>query len=186
MRKISPISIAFALVCASPGFAAKLVSQPRPGEVVFEAVGRPAMMKIKGQGPAPTGEFTVEKGKASGTAELDLRTLETGMSLRDSHMKDKYLEVAKHPKAKLTVDAFDVPADFTAGTSLGEKPFKGTLLLHGVEKAVEGVFSFEGGVANARFETKLSDYGIAVPSYMGITVADTVKVSVTIALRGAN
>src|SRR3712207_2515733 len=34
-------------------------------------------------------------GEVDGTLVVDLRTLETGISLRDTHMRDQYLEVQK-------------------------------------------------------------------------------------------
>lgn len=173
------------LLSASGAFAhaAKFVSQPNAGEVTFEAVGKPAMLKVRGHGPAASGEFVIGGGKVSGTSEFELARLETGMDLRDRHMKEKYLEVEKHPKAKLTLTDLAVPAGFGAASSLGETRFVGTLLLHGVEKPVEGTLSYASGKAEARFEAKLSDFGIAVPSYMGITIADTVKVFVAMGLK---
>src|SRR3712207_2245280 len=59
------------------------------GAVGFHAIGKPKMLKIHGQGGAPKGQLAVTDGKVSGKAIFDLRSLKTGIDMRDSHMKEK-------------------------------------------------------------------------------------------------
>jgi polyisoprenoid-binding protein YceI len=89
-------------------------------------------------------------------------------------MKNKYLETAKFPEAKLTFAGLPFSAQM--------KTFKAKLLLHGVEKEIFGTCTVAGGDLKtlADFEITLSDFNIEIPSYMGIKVADKVKVSVLI------
>ena len=65
---------------------------------------------------------------------------------------------------------------------LDQVPFEGTLTLHGVEKPVKGLAkverSHDQATFDAQFETQISDYGIAVPSFAGITIADKVQIEV--------
>lgn len=155
--------------------------KPSQGSVVMEAVGRPAMVKIKGTGEGPQGSLTIKEGKVSGEITFSLSTLKTGIDLRDEHMKNKYLEIDKHPKATLTLKDVQLPKTWSKEKpQVAEVPFKGELTLHGEKKSVEGTFEVTSGKElKAKMEIKISDFKIAVPSYLGITVADTVKVQIT-------
>ena len=92
-------------------------------------------------------------------------------------MKEKYLHVKDHPTATLTIEPTTVPADWKPGTPLKETSFRGRLKLHGVEKEIQGLFQTnKQNDVTAQFELKLSDYKIDIPSYLGVTIADLVKV----------
>ncbi|HEY1079125.1 MAG TPA: YceI family protein [Bdellovibrio sp.] len=153
------------------------------GKLEFLAIGKPAMIRIKGEGPAPTGEVTVKDGKASGEFKLALNSLNTGIEMRDSHMKEKYLETAKHPEAVLKISDLEIK-DIKSGK---DTPFTGTLNLHGVEKPVSGTFTNEGTATEqkvkATFKVKISDHTIEIPSYAGIKVADEVEVKIEAELK---
>lgn len=149
------------------------------GSVEFHAVGRPSALKIVGKGLAATGIIKFVKTKSSGAATFDLSTLNTGIDLRDKHMKEKYLEVGKFPKATLTLNSLSVSENFT-----GEKiPFQGMLMLHGVEQPVSGSASLKKTgnqmTVVADFPVQLDAHGITIPSFAGITVAKEVNVTVT-------
>jgi len=149
------------------------------GSVNFLAVGKPSALKIHGKASGPEAKFTLDGTKLTGAAEFDMNNLNTGINLRDQHMKEKYLQVKEHPKAKLTL--VDVPVDPGFADTLtngGEKPFKGKLQLHGQERDVEGTYTAKDGLVRAKFQIKLTTYGIEIPSYLGITVAELVDVNV--------
>lgn len=155
----------------------------QPGRVEFDAVGWPSALKIHGKGAGLDGQLQVEDASVSGVIGFDLKALETGIALRDRHLKETYLETARFPRATLTlsrVSIAHVPATdrFPAVTV----PFEGKLSLHGVEKAVGGeakVMRAGSSVSTtASFSIDIRDFGIQVPSYMGITVAEKVQVRV--------
>lgn len=152
---------------------------PAESQVTFNAIGKPSALKIVGKAESgPTGTAWIEGGKLKGEFRFDLKSLKTGISLRDNHMKDKYLEVGKHPDAVLKLDE----TAFAPGQKNVE--FTGKLLLHGVEKPVRGTATIEQGDGSAKvtsdFELKISDFAISVPSFAGITVTDSVKVNVSL------
>lgn len=169
------------LVCGSLASAAVL--DGTKGKVEFTAVGRPSAIKINGHGPGPGGEVTLEKkDKAyslSGEATFDLDALDTGIGMRDRHMKEKYLETGKHKIATLKLTDVAVPAETV--DKGGEIKTTALLNLHGVEKPVDVAIQIAGdgdalkGVS--RFKIKLSDYGIEIPKFSGVTVADDVDVT---------
>jgi polyisoprenoid-binding protein YceI len=178
--------IALGVLFVSPSvFAAAAKAQNfKPvatSEVRFEAVGRPSLLKIKGHGAPLTGSLKIENGKASGQFEIQLDALETGIDLRNRHMKENYLKTAEFPTATLKLDEISLPAEWAAGQDL-TTDFKGQLTLKGQTKAIDGKLQLKGAdlSTEAQFTVKLSDFGIDVPKYMGVTVADLVHASVKI------
>lgn len=162
-----------------------LKADPAASKVTFLAVGRPSMLKIHGTATAgPAGDLKVEGGQLQGAIEMDMDKLDTGIELRTTHMKDKYLQVKEHPKAKLSLTDAPVDADFAKTLSnSGEKPFKGKLMLHGKEQDVAGTYTARDGKVEAKFPLKLSDFAIDIPTYLGVTVADMVDVAVELPLK---
>jgi len=118
-----------------------------------------------------------------GSITVDLRTLDTGIGLRNEHLKEHYLEVDKgegYDKAVLSdIDLKGVHAD----SSEGKGSFTGLLTLHGVKKTVSGPIEVrktgEGVRVKASFPVHLPEYNIAEPRYLGVGVKDTVQVDVT-------
>ncbi|NBX83508.1 YceI family protein [bacterium] len=99
---------------------------------------------------------------------LPISSLETGLSLRDSHMKTNYFEVAQHPKAVL-LEAVGAGGRFT-----------GKLEVHGVQKEIRGKYRIKQGVFETKFSCRLSDFKIKEANYMGVGVEDEVTVSTKI------
>lgn len=155
--------------------------QAAHGSVEFHAVGRPSMIKINGQGTGPEGQLKVEGANVTGDLTFDMTSLSSGISMRDTHMKEKYLEVQKYPQAKLHVTDVSLPADWSlAKPETKDRAFKGDLTMHGQTKPVSGTFDITGGpdafAIKARFEIKVDDYGVEIPKYLGITVKNEVPV----------
>jgi polyisoprenoid-binding protein YceI len=120
----------------------------------------------------------------AGAIEVDLRTLDTGIGLRNDHMRSEYLEVEKgegFSSAVLTdLDLGSAPAEGLRGRTR----FTGTLLLHGVRKAVSGQADIRREGQSVRVEAgfpiALADYGIRAPRYLGVGVKDVVQVKVSL------
>lgn len=149
---------------------------PKSGELRFTATATGAL-KINGTGAAPEGKLDITEGKdkleISGNLKIKLETLSTGLSLRDSHMKDKYLEAGKFPEALLILSKQSLPRS-------GAGSFEGELVLRGVKHKVSGtaeaVMEAGGARVKASFPVRLEDHGIPKPSFAGITVANEVAV----------
>jgi hypothetical protein len=118
-----------------------------------------------------------------GTLALDLRTLDTGISLRNDHMRENYLEVDKAPgydKATLSeIELKGLSVDVPEGKGM----FTGALTLHGTKKSVNGPAEVRkagsGYRVKASFPVNLSDYNIPEPRYLGVGVKNTVQIEVT-------
>ncbi|MBI2605353.1 MAG: YceI family protein [Deltaproteobacteria bacterium] len=111
------------------------------GKTVFRAVGRPSLLRVKGTAPAPKGRAFLEGNAISGVLTVELSEFDTGISLRNTHMRDKYLEVSKFPRAALELKNLMLPEK-------GEVVFDGILTLHGVSKAVRGKAQIERRTEN--------------------------------------
>lgn len=155
--------------------------QNNAGSIEFFATGWPSALRIHGKGAGPDGTLTVRDTAVTGSIGVDLGSLETGIGLRDRHMKENYLQVDRYPRAVLTLSHLDIKLAANGGPV--NVPFEGTLLLHGVEKHVTGQarVSREADqvTGNAAFSIKLGEFGIDVPKYLGITVAEKVDVKAT-------
>ena len=107
-----------------------------------------------------------------GDLTVDLSSVDTGIALRNAHLRDKYLEVGKG------LDKVE------ASTFHGQTPFTGILLLHGTRHAVSGQadIRFEGSAVRvaASFPVHIDNYGIAPPRYLGVGVKNEVQVKVSL------
>jgi len=121
-------------------------------------------------------------GRLSGTVEVDLTTLDTGIELRDTHLRDTYLEVdrsqnfARAVLSDIALDGAD-PRTFE-----GETAFTATLRLHGVERPMSGVAEMartpDGIGVVAHFPISLTDHAIQAPRYLGVGVRDQLEAEV--------
>lgn len=183
---MKPIFLMLTLTFLSTSYASvDFRSSASTGKLNFEAVGKPAMIKIKGESSAPQTFLSLNDGKARLESDLDLEQLKTGIDLRDEHMKEKYLETKKYPKAKLVISSLSIPVDWEKNpTNVSLQEFNGTLNLHGKEAPVKGTFTLsDKNEANAEFKIKLTDFGIETPDYLGVKVADLVTIKTQILLE---
>jgi polyisoprenoid-binding protein YceI len=164
---------------AADAQAVKWVVKPEASPVTFLATGKPGFLKINGEGAKLEGTGHVEGGKLTGAFDVNVDAFKTGIDLRDEHMKNKYLETGKFPKAHLVLEAVAIDP---ASTSEQEKDFTGKLTIKGVEKPVSGkmtvTFSGKQVKGEATFPVQIDEYPIEVPVYLGVTVAKSVDVKV--------
>lgn len=176
------LALAANLLTSAAMASVKLEASP-DSSATFEATGKPALLKIQGKGAKVEGAVDVDGKNAKGEFKIDLAQFTTGIETRDEHMKEKYLEVQKYPKATLKIESVSLPDGWTPGSEVKDASFKGLLTVKDVTKPIEGKVSVGSGnlASKADFEMKLTDYpAIGVPSFKGITVADSVKVHVDI------
>ncbi len=111
--------------------------------------------------------------------EVDLASLDTGIGLRNRHMRDNYLEVKKYPYATFSGSISEVK---TAGEdSLGVMT-KGTMQIHGVKKDlnIPCTVSSEGSGyrVHGEFMVLLSDFDIPIPKIMFLQLDNEIHVQV--------
>jgi polyisoprenoid-binding protein YceI len=169
-RILALVTVACTILPAVSGAAL----QCKGGSATFDASG-PAGLKIEGK----TSDVSVSETGGTVRVSVGLATLDTGIDLRNRHMREKYLEVQKYPNAVLVVDrsALHFPDDGKDADGSA----KGTLSIHGQTRPV--VFNYRAHRnhdvfdVNGTVRLNMNDYGITVPSYLGITVKPDIDVA---------
>jgi polyisoprenoid-binding protein YceI len=179
MSRLRPLLV-LALLAVGGVAAAQGLSRAGPAKVSFTGKG-PAGFKLVGT----TEELKLADDGKSFTLTVPLDTLRTGIDLRDRHMREKYLETGKYPHAVLVVPrgAISLPA---AGQSK-EGTARGTLTLHGKSKEVPFTYKVQrtGDTyqVTGALPVNYRDYGISVPSYLGVTVKPDIAVDVAFGVK---
>jgi hypothetical protein len=121
----------------------------------------------------------------SASFAVDLRTLDTGIDLRNEHLRRNYLEVDKgHGFDTATLSEIQL-GDINLETFEGKTSFTAALLLHGTKKSIKGQAEIRRSpsaiLVDATFPVTLADYGIPKPQYLGVGVKSQVQVKVSLA-----
>ena len=167
------------LLAALPAAATAALKTRPPAQVTFVALG-PAGLRIEGKST----DLQVTDRPDALVVTVPLGKLDTGMSLRDQHMHEKYLESQKYPNAQLAVarTAIQFPTD--GQTTEGTVP--ATLALHGKSKTVPVHYraTRQGRSYDVKGDLKVDfrEFGIEIPNYLGATVKPPVDVNVAFVL----
>ncbi len=149
--------------------------------VTFVAVG-PGGIKMEGK----TSELEVRNLRNVLTVVVPLTHLSTGIELRDNHMKEKYLETGKYPTAELKVRRADLK--IRKGGVEVQSAIKATLRLHGQQKPVMVNYQAKptpgGYEIVGSFRLNMTEYGIEVPEYLGVTVKPDVEITASFKVKG--
>ena len=131
---------------------------------------------------------TAEPRRLHGELAVDLSTLDSGIGLRNTHMRDNYLEVGKGDGFGRAV-LKDIVLAGDSATLSGATTFAATLRVHGVERPVRGdarvTRDGDGVRVEARFPVVLPDHHIPKPRYLGVGVRDEVAVRVRVRAAAA-
>ena len=137
-------------------------------------------MTIGGQLNGTTNELDLVDQGAKVTIRVPLRNLTTGIQLRDHHMRDKYLQIGSYPNAELTVDRSALHMPTGDGQASGDAA--GSMAIHGKSNNVTFHYRVTrgGGSLQVQGSTHLNirDYGIDIPSYLGVTVKPDIDIDV--------
>ena len=116
--------------------------------------------------------------------EVELNGLDTGIGLRNRHMRERYFQTDKYPYATYTgvirrVDAAEGGA--LAVTS------SGTMAIHGKEQSITipctATADGSGYRIQCRFQVLLSDYDIEIPSLMFMKISETIQLDLDFFVR---
>ncbi|MCL4306244.1 YceI family protein [bacterium] len=147
--------------------------------------------QVVGKTHMVTGYVSLPDGTSSGQAEihLDLASLDTGLSLRNKHMRENHLETQIFPEAVFTLNTLFIP---TGSLQPGERTavkVSGALALHGVtrEIAPETHLTLSNGGDELRIESSFSislkDHQIKRPEFLVMKLADEQKIEVKLVAR---
>jgi polyisoprenoid-binding protein YceI len=131
---------------------------------------------------------------ASGTAydkselyfEVELDALDTGIDLRNRHMRENYLETDRFPYASYRGTIESVAALPSGGWRVHSK---GKLSIHGVERdySIQCDVDKDGAGYSLKssFQVRLPDFKIKVPSLMFMKISETIELELTVHLQKA-
>jgi len=169
--------------------------------------GKPNLVRFESQ--APLESFDGKTSQVKGTLvlspaalgdsievnlEVDLASLDTGIAIRNKHMRENHLETAKHPHAifrggtvrKLSAPRLEPGAKVTFEIA-------GVLDLHGVQKPLAATVELTSASGDqgpelhviTRFDVKLSDFSIPRPKFLVMKLDEVQKVTVDLVARRA-
>lgn len=167
-----------ALTCAAPGVVLAAL-QASQAKVTFRCTG-PGGLHIEGKGS----ELSVQELGEAMVVTVPLQNVSTGIGLRDTHMREKYLETGKYPNAELSVPRAGL--QFPKEGESVDATAPGTMTIHGTSKPVTFHYKVvRHGAAydvSGDVELNMNDYAITPPSYLGITVKPPVEITATFRL----
>lgn len=99
--------------------------------------------------------------------EVDLNALDTGIGLRNRHMRENYLETDQYP---ITHFKGKIISTSALDDTLMAVRAEGNIFIHGIEKSLEVtgqlIKKTDGYRIKTSFNVKLSDFEIEIPSIM--------------------
>ncbi len=149
--------------------------QEGAGSATFDAKGT---LGLKIHGAAS--KLTVTDDGKNLVVTVKVADVDTDNSLRNKHLGED-MEAATYPDITLTVPLDGLKLEGSSGTA------KGTFAIHGKTREVsfkyastakDGVISVDG-----RADLNLSDYGVKIRSYLGVTVKPDITVAAKFALK---
>lgn len=156
--------LGFGLMLATSSSGAGTIEVAVSLNPVGSFVAKSSSLTLKGPVKVSGSSFALRN------AILPVKTLKSGIDLRDTHMHEKYLENAKFPNAVLT------KASGKGGVLSGE------LKVHGQAIRIKGTYELSKQKLVANFKCKLSDFKIAEAQYRGVGVEDEVDVKASLTL----
>jgi polyisoprenoid-binding protein YceI len=182
----------FFLVLAPPAArAADFLVQPgRENRVVF--VSKASMEEFQGKTNKLEGRIAVRPDSVGDSItvrlEVDMGSLDTGIPLRNHHMRENHLETKQYPKAVFEGGRVIGPEGRPAGLAAGKPTpldVEGTFTLHGVSRRIRihitatYVPDHGGRIAfRTEFPVALADYQISRPQFLFLKLAETQLVRV--------
>ncbi len=197
MRKLTLILMLFVLAAGvSAGEAARFYVNDETKRDIVTFTSKAPLETIVGKTGEITGFIEVDiedlSKKPSAKFEVDLASVKTGIGMRDTHMREKYLETDKFPKAVFTLTGIksggtgklenNQPVDLT---------LEGDFTVHGVTKKVEilvtATYMKETDDTKARlpgdllhivgtFDVYLTEHNIKRPQFVILKLDDRQKI----------
>lgn len=169
-----------------------------PNEASFTS--KAAIVRFTGRTDKVTGTLSVDVdnvANAGGSMTVDVSSLDTGIGLRNEHMK-KTIEADKFPTATFKLTKLSVPGNKLKRNAIVTGTAVGQMTLHGVTRTVSAPVeltflpqedaNYRAGdwvEVDSTFKLKLSDYQIQLPApVLGVKVADELDINFTSMAQG--
>jgi len=192
MRKISIIIVFIVAAISQAGATTFTIAPGDPQNVTFHS--RATIESFEGVTNQVTGQIRMDSDtvdSASATFTVEMGTLDTGIGVRNGHMRDNHLHTDRYPQATFTLTSVKEPVKLEIGKPVSFTAV-GDLSLHGVTKRIEvpvTVTELTGEGASSDdnratvlhitggFPVSLSDFDIPRPQFLMMRVADMQQVT---------
>lgn len=198
MRHMTSLFLVLACVlCAQAAPATFVIQSGKPSLVSFHSEA--TIESFDGSTSEVKGEITLDPAALDASArawfEVDLLSLDTGLALRNSHMRDNHLHTDRFPSTRFEMTELLAGA---GALSSGEEHViraRGIHELHGVkvEREVEAKvtvydsgrdtpLAMDGPVIHVvcGFDVGLAEHGIPRPEFLFMKVAETIQLEVDV------
>lgn len=177
--------------------AGEALASPRSYSVSTEASGvlfqsEARLETFNGVAEEVRGTITLDPDdleSASGRVSVAVRSMKTGIKLRDEHLQSKnWLDAERYPEIVFTLDRIHGARALPDKEDVSLR-LEGKFTLHGVTKPmnVDATARYDAEKAEivflTRFVVKLEDYGISIPTLVALKVAREISVRVTLVAR---
>lgn len=176
------------LAAAVQGATFGVQNDPARDTVYFRSTAK--LEFIEGKTGNLEGGFSFDSlpaGEIRGRLRVDLRTLKTGIDMRDEHMRERHLHTEQFPHAFFEFTSITgVPKVREAGKTYDVKT-SGWFYIHGHKRKIEatGTATYQsddnGGqsfVVRAKFSMNLDAFEIPRPKALLLKLAETIEVEV--------
>jgi polyisoprenoid-binding protein YceI len=186
MKRWLLLFTAAGLAGAAPAWAERFEIRPDKRNLVrFES--RAPMETFEGKTRQVSGYVEFDPRSLPDSAvilvEVDLASLDTGIPLRNRHMRENHLDTAQYPKAVFRGGRLESEGhpSLVPGQSAAFR-VSGKFELHGVTRditvPVEATRLDDGSLhLVSRFEVKLSDYRISRPQFLLLKLDETQRIT---------
>jgi polyisoprenoid-binding protein YceI len=188
------VLVALPLVLAAvPARGADFIIQPGQDKNLVTFTSHATLETFQGKTKNVSGALSFDPASLGDSitvmVEVDLASLDTGIPMRNKHMRENHLETAKFPKAVFKgghVLETSSPT-LNPGSSMKLR-LAGQFDLHGVTRAIEVPIEVtrdgDGTLhVDAKFDVALADYNIERPAFLMLKLEDVQHVSVQVTAR---
>ena len=126
--------------------------------------------------------------QASVEVSVDLPSLDTGNNLRNQHLREKYLQTDRFPKATFKSVSVVAPPSISPNQP-ADLTVTGDFSVHGITKRltlpVKTTLLADGRIhILSNFQIRLPDFGISVPHNLIVTVDDAISIRLDLYAKG--
>ena len=183
MRRVALLALTASFLAtpaavAAPGAIDFVVTEDKHTVNDASFTSRAAIVRMIGRTNKISGDAHMllsDMAKSSGTVNVDLTSVDTGISMRNQHMRG-FLETDKFPQAIFTFTGIKLDGNKLEAGKLVVGTATGAITIHGVTKALstpieltylpQGDPKYRAGDwihFYSQFKTKVSDFNIALP-----------------------
>ena len=183
-------SVSALLLTATTGVGATYrLDKSAKNRVEFQS--KATLESFGGKAKQVTAEFELNPAdlKATkGTVTVDLRSLDTGIELRNKHMRENHLQTDSFPNAVFVLDSV---RGQTVLAHTGSTPLTvhGTMTMHGTKLGISAPGTVQPGLKpgtirlQTEFPLKITEYRIPRPEFLFLKLAEEVKIIVDLTVE---